>query len=174
MPSNNFRRIAYSLEAGDVIIALTTITHPLLSEPIRLSSDNTQRLAEFTTDADVVYGTYSRGFPYLFFPMLLTLPNDTDKGDSAVTLEFDNVTRKYTEAIRSITTPPIINVEIVLKSDPNVVELQWPNYLWTSVEYNADTIKGTLRMDLMEKDTFPTLYFNPSYFPGLFEKQEHR
>lgn len=166
--SLNFRQAAYAQETGRVIIALITLEHDGLSDPIRISSDPTQRLPAYTTDEDVVYGTVSRGNNYLFLPMRLSFPDDKEEGPGEMKIEIDNVHRTYVEAIRSIATPPTVTVEVVVDNALDTVELQWPEFLLTNIEYDATMIKGTLRMETLESEPFPSGSFSPSYFPGLF------
>lgn len=166
--SLNFRQAAYGSETGRVLIALMTLTHDDLADPILLSTDPTQRLEEYTTDTEVVYGTVSRGDNYIFLPMRLKLPSDTDEGPGEMTLEIDNVHRQYTETIRSIITPVTLKTELVLDNTPDVVEAQWPGFLLTNIKYNSSVITGTLKLETLEKEPFPAGTFCPSYFPGLF------
>lgn len=166
--SLNFRQAAYAQETGRVLIILMTLDHDSLSEPIRLSSDPTQRLTEYTTDSEVVYGTVSRGDNYIFFPMRIKLPDDTDDGPGEMTLEIDNVHRQYTQTIRSIFTPVTVKTEIILDDTPDVVEAQWPEFLMTNIKYNDTIISATLKLEILENEPFPAGTFSPSYFPGLF------
>ncbi len=166
--SLNFRQAAYAAETGNFPIVLFTITHSSLTDSILISSDPTQRLTEYTTGTEVVYGTVSRGDNYIFYPMRLKLPDDTDEGMGELTLEIDNVHRTLTQTIRSIFTPPVINTEIVLSNTLDVVEAQWPEFMLTSISYNASVISGKLRAEMLEKEPFPALTFCPAYFPGMF------
>jgi hypothetical protein len=166
--SLNFRQAAYGAETGRVLIALMTLTHESLSTPILLSSDPTQRLTEYTTDTEVVYGTVSRGDNYIFLPMRIKLPGDTDEGPGEMTLEIDNVHRQYTQTIRSLFTPVTMKTEIVLDNTPDVIEVQWPEFLLTNIKYDASVISATLKPELLEREPFPAGTFCPSYFPGLF------
>lgn len=170
LTSLNFRQAAYAQETGRVIIALITIDHPDLSTPIRISTDPTARLIGegYTNDLDVVYGTVSRGNTFIFLPVKLGLPNDTDEGPGEMTLEIDNIHRQYTETIRSIMTPPTVQVELVLDNALDTVEAQWPEFLLTDIKYNATTITGTLKLETLEREPFPAGSFSPAYFGGLF------
>ena len=78
--SADFRQAAYAAETGRVVIALLTLTHEDLETPIRISSDPTQRIESLSTAADLVYGTVSRGETFVFLPMTIKLPSDTDEG----------------------------------------------------------------------------------------------
>lgn len=164
--SLNFRQSAYAQETGRVLICLMTLTHDDLEEPIRLSSDPTERLDE--TVSEVVYGTVSRSQEYVYLPMTLKLPDDTDSGPGEMVIELDNIHRAYTQAIRTIQSPVKVNVELVMDNDLDTVEGQWPEYLLTGVTYDSAVIRGTLRMETLESEPFPSGTFNPSYFPGLF------
>ena len=168
--SVNFRRAAYDPETGRFPIALITIDHDDLTTPIRISTDPTQRLTGegYTTDADVVYGTISRGKTFIFCPVRLKLPDDTPEGPGEMQIEIDNVHQQYTETIREIHSPPTFNVELVLDDDPDTVEAQWPEYELRHVQYNESTITGTLKMESFTAEPFPAGSFTPAQFPGLF------
>jgi len=166
--SLNFRQAAYAQETERVPIILMTIEHDSLPEPLRISSDPTQRLTELTTDLDVAYGTVSRGDIYVFFPVRLKLPDDTDEGGGQMEIEIDNVHRSLTETIRNIFTPCVFKTEIVLDNTPDVVEVSWPEFELINIGYNASVITGTLKAETLEREPFPSGKFCPSYFPGLF------
>lgn len=166
--SLNFRQSAYASETGRVLIALLTLDHEDLAEPIRISSDPTQRITELTTDSDVVYGTVSRGDTFIFLPMKIKLPSDTEEGPGELSIEIDNVHRTYTETIRSIFTPVSVKLEIVMDNALDTVEVSWPEFLLTNIKYNATTISATMKLETLEREPFPAGTFTPGQFPGLF------
>ena len=163
-----FRQAAYAQETGRVIIALITISHEDLADDIRISSDPTQELTEFTTDTDKVYGTVSRGQTYLFLPVAITLPNDSEEGPGEMKLQIDNVHRDYMTTIRSIFTPAEVTVELLLDDDLDTVEAQWPAFELCNIEYDATVITGTLKLETYDTEPFPAGTFSPAYFGGLF------
>ena len=140
--SLNFRQSAYASETGRVPIILITCEHEDLIEPIRLSSDPTTRLSE--TDADIVYGTTSRGNDYVFLPLRIRLPDDTADGPGNMQLEIDNVSRQLVEVIRTISAPLPLLVEVVMDNALDTVDLTWPEYVLTNISYDAGLITGTL------------------------------
>lgn len=164
--STDFLRGAFAQETGVCPVFLLTITHEAISEPIRVSSDPTERLIETATD--IVYGTRSRGEDYVFFPFTLVLPTDEDEGPQNMQLTLDNVQRQYVETLRTISGPPTVTAEIVLSHTPDLVEAQWPEYLLTNAKYDATLITGTLTLETLFREPFPALSFSPSYFPSLF------
>jgi hypothetical protein len=164
--STEFLRGAFAQETGVCPVFLLTIAHASLAQPIRASSDPTERIEE--TPTDVIYGTRSRGNDYVFFPFTLILPTDEDEGPKNMQLTLDNVTRQYTETLRSIVGPPTIMTEIVLAQSPDTVEASWPDFLLTNASYDAATITGTLELETLQREPFPYLCFSPAYFPALF------
>jgi len=164
--SATFRQAAYAQETGRTVIVLITIEHSSLTDPIRICTNPTERIAEY--EDNIVYGTVSRSNNYVFLPLTIQVPSDTDEGPGNMTIEFDNIHRDYTTAIRSIFTPPTVTVELVLDSTPDTVEVSWPEFLLTDITYDALTIKGTLVLELLDREPFPSGTFNPTSFPGLF------
>ncbi|MCK9341594.1 MAG: DUF1833 domain-containing protein [Synergistaceae bacterium] len=166
--SLNFREAAFAQETGRCPIALITLSHDDLTEPIRISTDPTQRITELTTDSELVYGTVSNGDNYVFLPVNIKLPDDTDEGPWEMQLEFDNVHRAYTEAIRSIFTPVTCQVDIVMDDALDTIDASWPEFQLTNIRYNATAITGTLKLETLEAEPYPAGAFVPSCFPGLF------
>jgi hypothetical protein len=160
----NFREAMHAQETGEIPIALLTITHPDLAEPIRLSGDNTERL---TTDP-LVYGTVSRSNDYLFIPFRLVLPDDHDETAPQASLELSNITREHVAIMRSIVLPASVMIEIVLVSDPDEVEITFPSFDLTKADYDANVMTLSLSMDPMITEPFPAHSFDPASFPGLF------
>ena len=168
--SVGFRQAVYSPETGRFYIHLITISHPDLAEDILISTDPTGRLEGegYTTDAQVVYGTVSRGKKYVFFPVKLKLPDDTPEGLGEMQIEIDNIHRQYIETIRTLSSPPMFNVEIVLDNDLDEIEGQWPEFELRNVTYDAFVITGTLKMESYVTEPFPAADITPSHFPGSF------
>ena len=100
--------------------------------------------------------------------MRIKLPDDTDEGPGEMQLEIDNVHRAYTETIRSVQTPVICRVDLVLDNALDTIEGSWPEFKLTNITYNATTITGTLRLETLETEPYPSGSFVPSYFRGLF------
>jgi hypothetical protein len=166
--SLGFRDAAFAQETGRVPIALITLSHPDLADDIRISTDPTQELTEFTTDTEKVYGTISNGKTYFFLPVRIKLPDETDEGPGEMQLEIDNIHRAYMETIRSVFTPVTCQIDLVMDNALDTVDASWPEFKLTNITYNATTITGTLRLETLESEPFPSGSMTPSYFPGLF------
>ena len=76
--SLNFREATNAQETGRVPIALITLSHADLADDILISTDPTQELSGLTTDTEKVYGTTSDSKEYVFLPVRIKLPDDTD------------------------------------------------------------------------------------------------
>lgn len=154
----------FSPEAEDDLIALLTIEGG--AETIRLANGYTTRLSE--TDEDILYGVMSRGDAYIFIPFGLTLPQEDPTSAPRCQITIQDVTRRLTPIIRTITTALDVTLELVLTATPDVVEVSFPGLLMAGVKYNANTISAELTVDSMATEPFPAGNFTPSYFPGLF------
>ena len=162
--SETFRRALYAAQTDEVIVALLTITHDDLAEPVRLSTDATERLS-----ADPLsYGTTSRGEVYQFVPISVVLSGETDDAPPQVALEVDNVDQSLITMVRSITAPASVAIEIVLASDPDTGEIEFPAMLTGSADYDAEVVRFSLEVDSLASEPFPGTSFVPSMFPGLF------
>lgn len=162
--SLNLREALFAQETGEVPIFLLTITHPLLADPIRLSTDPT---AQLSTDP-LVYYTASRGNNFLYAAVDITLPNEEDRSPPTSKLILQNVTRDLIPLARSISTPASVMIETVLASAPDTVEITFPAMDMVNLTYNAATLTFDLSIDAMVTEPFPADTFSPAYFPGLF------
>ncbi|WEX07367.1 DUF1833 family protein [Chelativorans sp. AA-79] len=162
--SNTFRKALYARETDEVAVCLMTVTHPELSEPIRLSTDPTQRISI----DPMIYGTVSRGENFPFVPINVVLSEDSDDTAPTASLEIDNTDLSLIAAMRSITQAAKVKLEMVLASDPDTVEIEFPEMMVSAVTYNASIISFTLTVDGLVAEPFPGNAFLPSTFPGLF------
>ena len=151
-------------ETDDVIICLLTVTHPVLTAPIYLSSDPTTRIS----DVPLIYATISRGNEYLFLPFEFTLPDDKSDSPPRVVLTIDNTDRTLVSLLRSISTPADIKVEIVLGSSLDYVEMALPALQLGKVTIGETQISAELIADALINEPFPAGQFTPGSFPGLF------
>lgn len=151
-------------ESGEVPVVLMTFEHQDFAGPLRLSSDPTTRLSE----DPLQYGIVSNGDTYLFCPMSVQLPDDMDERAPAARLMIENVSRELVAFIRSVTTPGTCRIVLVLASDPDTMEVEYPILDLRGVQYNADTLTVELGLDALDTEPFPAGAFVPSSFGGLF------
>jgi len=163
--STTFIDLMRSQETTDGAILLITIDHEDLgSPPLYFSNDPTTR----HTETPLVYKTVSRGEDYFFVPMKISLPSEPQDGAPQASITISNVGQEIIELIRSVLTPASVTIEVVLASDPDTVEITFPTFDLTSVDYDASDVNLTLTIDSMAAEPYPAGAFTPGAFPTLF------
>lgn len=162
--SSGFRQALWAQETGEVVACLLTITHAELDAPIYISTDPTTRL----TEDPVTYGTVSRGKNYSYLPVSVVLPEDATDSAPNARLELDNTDRDLINLVRAITSPANVQLELILVSNPDIVEIDFPALKIGAAQYDAQTVSFDLTIDALFTEPFPGNDFLPSGFPGLF------
>ena len=160
----------FSTETDEQLITLVTIQNPASpSTPVRLADGYIGRLANLTTDDEVVYGVQSRGNDFLFLPLEISMPSEEDAGVGRCTITLNYVTKEAIQLIRTqLTNPTQVTLELILASNPNVVEAIFPGFFITGASYTSESINLQLDMIDFTREPFPCYNFTPNYFPGLF------
>lgn len=144
-------------EAADVFLVLAEITHPDLSQPIRIVNN--------TEDIDY------NGYTWIALPFRPELPSDREDEIPAVTITIDNVDQRVVQAVRQIQSPAQFNLEVVRVDDQGTVhgEIGPMNFLLQQVTYDALTVRGTLgyESNVLDEPAM-AIAFGPSVAPGLF------
>lgn len=152
--SLTFKQAIYAQDTDEVFIVLVEIDHDDFASPIRVCNDS----VDITSNGDV----------YLAYPFQIELPSDEDGDMPQARLTIDNVDRSLTASIRAIQTPPSVRIMVVLVSDPDVIEIDLPGFVFTNISYDALTITGTISIESFMNEPFPGDVFTPTQFPGLF------
>lgn len=138
---------------GEAWLVLLTISHSSLAAPLRFVNNN----------EDVV----SNGNTFKFFPFEIVLPGQDPESPSKATLKIDNVSREIIATIRTITSPPTVQLDVILASTPDVIEATFTDMKLRGVEYDVTSVSGELVYESIF--TEPVSYtMTPSRFPGLF------
>ncbi|NNG04359.1 MAG: DUF1833 family protein [Inquilinus sp.] len=151
--SATYKQAAYAAETGEAPIVLLTIDHADLAAPIRVTSD--------------AVDTASRGDTYVAFPFRVSLPDDTEEAARA-RLEIDNVDRRIVEAVRSISSPPSVRLEVVLAGTPDLVEAGPFDFELEETRYDLLVVSGELAFEPVLDLAMPADSLSPGLFPGLF------
>lgn len=153
-----------------VKVFLITIRHKDLAEPIRVSSDPTERV-----DADsinVIYGTVSRGMTFFYAGFEAALVSDEEGAAPQTQLSLPNADRKLVEAIESMGPGPVaVDIELVFADTPDVVEVGLYDMELSKITYDESTISGIVSRDLLFQEPYPCRSFIPPHYPFLFSSR---
>ena len=164
-------RLAQDAEASaEIEVALFIIDHPDLNEPIRLSTDNTERLS----DDPLMYGTRSswRGSnpqtqPFLWVIASAVLPGEAEDAPATASIVLENLDSEMVELLTSFTDPATIQMAGVLASSPNDIEVEQLDLQIVSAEVTAGEITLQISREDMDLEPCPPGRFTRMRFPGL-------
>lgn len=148
------RRAMHAQQTGEAVIVLLTLSHALLPEPIRVTSNG----------EDVT----SEGQLYLRFPFDITLPPESDDAPPQVQLRIDAVDQRIVTSIRELQGAPTVQIALALASSPDVLETRPYAFTLREAEYDAGEITGTLMYEPVLDEPYPGWQFSPSTTPGVF------
>ena len=149
----SLRSSAFAQETEEVWLLLLTITHPDLTDDIRVVQDK-----QLVT---------SRGNDYQAFGFDVSLPLDAPDRPPEARIIIDNVSQELIESIRKITDAPAVTIEFIRAADPDTVELSWTNFTLRNIGWNEQRITGVLTHADIITEAFPSDNFTPSSFRGL-------
>jgi hypothetical protein len=144
----------WSRESADAIIPLLTITHPEMTDILRFALHATNIV--------------SRRELFLAFPFDLQMPSDSPDRPSQGQLSISNIDRRMTAYLESISSPPLVTIEIIMLSTPDVVEITCAGLELRKIKYNQQAVTGDLESPRFINEGFPRGIVSPSYFPGAF------
>jgi hypothetical protein len=153
--------------SAEQILAFLTITHPSLTDPIRVVSDP----VDFVLD----------GVTFTGFEFEITIVTDDESAPFAK-LSIQNVDRRIGEALQSVTNPATIRLELIAGSefdqtaDPRteiVTGTAARTYVaeeleLIGVEADAMFLTGRLQTRDYSKEIWPGQMATQENFPGLF------
>lgn len=157
----------HDAETDDYEIILLTVHHPGLDEPIRVSTDATQRIRE--TAEDIVYGTISNGDEYVFVGIDIALPSQSEDSPPETRITIDNIDPAIVEALRSISGSPEVDIAVVMYSSPDEIQVYYPSFTMPVATFDEMTVTGALTLDMMMNEPAPGDVMGPKYFPGQFK-----
>lgn len=151
--SNVFLQELYKQESGDPFLALFRLSH---------SSFSTIYLVNNTVNIT------SNGIEYTAFPVDLQLPVDDGETVREVLITLDNVSQLLIDELRTVTDAIDVEIDMVLASNPDLVEVSLGELKIKNIEYNALQIKGRLYMDDFLNTEISSEKYTPSLYAGIF------
>jgi hypothetical protein len=137
----------------EIWLVLLEITHPSMVTPIRVVNDNQD--------------CTSNGVLYQGLPFDLDLPGDSAEAPGFASIAIPNVDRAIVAAGRELSGPASCTITVVLASQPNVIEIQYPGLTMRELKWDASTVRGRLIFESIVTEPC-TLTITPERFPGLF------
>jgi hypothetical protein len=145
-----FRTAVNREETGEVFLALLRLYHAsIIGGPMRFVNDTTTLPVAGSDAAE-----------YLGCPFEIAFPDDRDDQLPEVSLRIDNVDRQITQTVRTITTPVDAELEMVVASQPTIVEVPAQRFTMRVVTGDIYTVTGTLRFEDVLNARFPDLTFD--------------
>lgn len=142
-------------ETSEVFLYLLEITHEDLTTPLRVVN-NYENIV-------------SNGNTYLGTSFSFTPPTMNNGTMTPAKLTIDNTDRRITEIIRSITSAAIVNASVIMVSDPDTIEFGPLELTLKDVQYNVDTVVGTLYKEMYLDEGVSNIVMDNQLFPGLNE-----
>lgn len=164
-------RLAQDAQAtAEIYVALFEIEHPELENPIRFSTDNTERLSS----DPLYYGTRStwRGAnpisdPYLWIVASALLPSDLEDAPASAQVVLENLDQEIVNVVRSFTSPATIHMAVVLASSPNLIEAEYTDLHIIAADIDAGEISLSISREEIELEYVPGGRMTARMFPGL-------
>lgn len=168
--SLNARKAYEAQSSKEVEVVLITIEHDELDEPVRLSTDPTERLSE----DPLIYCTRSSLMdadpetePYLFLLAEVELPSDLEDAPAEARLILANLDASISNLLRSFLTPARVSVAVVLSTSPDLAEVLFTGLLLTGADGDASEISLTITRLPIEDESWPKDRMTKERFPGL-------
>jgi len=135
-----------------------------------ITSGSAGFLAQYTLNSAYnTGGNFITNSTFIYFPMEITLPGESDDGSSSCNISINYANKELIEFIRTnLNSPAKILLQLVLSDNPSYVEASFSNFYITGVTYSAQGVNLQLSMINYSTEPFPAYNFSPKYFPGLF------
>jgi len=134
-------------------LVLLRITHPSV-KPVFVVND--------------VVDVTSNGVLHTGFPFELVLPQEDDNIPQGK-IRIQNVDRRLGITLHKLQTPPWMRFQVVLRSAPNSVQLQYDFLRLTNVSVDAIAVEGTIGITDFSSIPWPRARGTKRVLPGLFK-----
>ncbi|MER9047585.1 DUF1833 domain-containing protein [Mesorhizobium sp. M0923] len=162
-------RLALDVVATDELeVVLVIIEHPLLDAPVRLSSDNADRLSVEPLE----YGTLSTwrtpdGSPFKHVMLDALVPDEEDDAPAQASLVLEILDSDIADILTSTTVQATCHMAVVLASSPDTVEAEWIGLLMTGADGDSGQVSLKFSMEPIDSEPYPADRMTKERFPGL-------
>ena len=113
--------------------------------------------------------TTSRGNNYQAAAFNIQVPEEPEDSTPKLTFQFSLADRVIINKLRTATEPPILTLEIVLGSDPNIVEMGPFTFDLRKYQNQGVSVSVEAGFEPILDFAVPQITYSPTYFPGLFK-----
>lgn len=148
--------------AGVIPLVLLEITHPTLSDPIRLVNDTVSELGL----TDIVHG----GQLYAAYPFDIILPGEDDEAPVSARLSVDNIDRSVVGIARLPNPAPEVIIKIINKAQPDDTPAIFGPFVFDAPTYTEFTVETDLIIKTDTLDAYPWPKYGPDNCPALYRQ----
>lgn len=144
---------AHAQETGEAWIVLMTVEHDDLMDDIRVCNNNENVL--------------SNGKTFIALPFEIELPGADPEAPPRARVRIDNIDRLIVDTLRAIASPPTVRLQVVLASQPDVIEADFDGLVLRNAEFDAGTVSGDLEFEYILAEPV-AVSMTPAVLPALF------
>lgn len=153
--SVNLLNQLFAQNSDDPFLLLLTLEHVSFSSTIRIVNNN----ENITSNGDV----------FTAFPLKVTLPVEDGETERSLQMVVDNVSLALIGELRSVTDPVDVKVQMVLASNPDVIEIEYGEMKLGNITYDSQRIQGSLYLDDFLNTDMNSEKYTPTKYPGVFQ-----
>ncbi len=150
--STELKAQIFAQESADPFLTLLTLTGP--NFVYRLVNNS----------KDIV----SNGQTYFAFPMKVRMPSDDGESVREFQIEFDNASLLLIAALRTVTDPIECQIDMILASMPDVVQITVTDLLIRSIVYDDKRVAAKIVLDNFLSVAVTSERYTPLAYPGMF------
>lgn len=148
--------------------SLSTLRPVYGQHPTSLAFQNNAALGDaIFSQPHVFQGLIADRTEWIAFPFQIDLPGEDAETPSVARLRIDNVDRQIVEALRGLPGAPTADIEVVLASQPDVVEIGFYDLTIRAADYDALYVEAQMTFEQIFSEP-QSVEMTPARFPGMF------
>jgi len=144
----------FTQHSDETFLLLVTFSHIPTNETYRAAL-NTENVV---SNGQVFTGTYFE----------IQLPEISNRSPQGCQVSLDNVDMRLVGLLRSITQPLQVTLQVVLASQPDVIEMEFTDLVLREANWDVSKITGRLVSEDPLNQAYPAHLYEPRTFQGLF------
>lgn len=150
--SNELKAQIFAQQSEDPFLTLVTLTGPSFTFRLVNNSKN----------------IISNGQTFMAFPMKVRLPVDDGESARDFQIEFDNASLLLISSLRSVTSPINCQIDMILASMPDVIQMSVTDLLIRSIVYDKSRVSAKIVLDNFLAVAMTSERYTPIAYPGMF------